>query len=175
MRILDKLIFKKRLKTIGIIAEDNTDRKIVDALLKINNTPKKQKYLIKCMKETVKTIKLQEICEKLGRKDAGRYLELKPIVIQCHSCHINFSTKKRYVFVKRTTYKESLAKIIEHLISCKEIICDCGRLCLYFDDCKCGLKWNERSVNLMHYRKDYPFTKKQRDQINKYKLKVKAN
>ena len=127
-------------------------------------------YFVKCMQDAIRTKNLQEICEKLsGKKEAGRYLQEKPLVIQCNTCGNDFSIKKGVVFVEETINLDTLANIINHLCTCDGIVCDCGTKRPYLEDCKkCKIEWAKSSHHYLDYRKDYPFTKKQREQIKKY-------
>lgn len=129
-------------------------------------------HFIKCMEVGMANKRLQTACELVsGRKEAGRYLQLKPLVIQCHSCQGNFSTKKGQDFAGPTIYMASLNEIMQHLITCDGVICDCCTKVLYFDTCKkCKRKWDERSVHLRDLNQDY-VTPEQKKQIEIYNKK----
>jgi hypothetical protein len=165
---LKDYLFKRKLTKMGFDMEDEQNKKIAFAFTEKVGISKD--HFLECMEEGLATKRLQDICEVLsGRKEAGRYLQREPLVIQCHTCQKNFSDKKGVIFVNETINLERLDNIIKHIIYCEGVICDCGIKRHYFDDCKkCKIKWTESSASLLGYRKDYPFTKKQREQINKY-------
>lgn len=171
MKIIQKVknkIFKKKLAKLGFDMEDEENERIATGF---NNAGLGGNHFVKCMAVGVQTHKLQIICEAISnRKDAGRFLQLKPIVIQCHSCSDNMALKKGVEFAGETIYFKSIDDIIEHLTTCKGIICDCGKKRPYLENCKkCKIKWNESAHHYLGYRKDYLFTDKQKKQIEKYK------
>lgn len=159
-------IFKNKLSKIGFDMEDEENDRIATAF---NEKGLGGNHFVKCMQDAIRTKNLQDVCEKLsGRKEAGRYLQEKPLVIQCNSCQENFATKKGVDFAGKTIFIESLTEIINHLITCDGVICDCGKKVLYFDKCKkCGRKWDERSVAIRDWNPKMR-TKKQKEQIKKY-------
>ena len=163
---LKNKIFKRKLSKLGFDMNDEENINIAEAL---NNKGLGGNHFVKCMENGLKTKRLQDVCELLsGRKEAGRYLQLKPIVIQCHFCQKDFATKEGVVFVDKCINLKSLENIVKHLISCDGIICDCGKKVHYFEVCKCKRKWDERSIHLMNIRKEV-LTKEQKEQIKKYK------
>lgn len=167
-------IFEMKLKKLGFDMKDDKNSRCGQALgLFAERSGTSQSHIIKCLEDAMATKKLQDVCEKLsGRKEAGRFLqrEPKPLVIQCHTCQKDFSDKKGVIFVEETINLGSLSNIVHHLITCDGIMCDCGTKRPYFEDCKkCGISWKDSSASLIGYRKDYPFSKKQREQLKKYK------
>jgi len=162
-------LFKRKLSNLGFDMEEEENKRIAEGL---NNAGLGGNHFVKCMEDAIATKNLQRICEVLSRrKEAGRYLQKKPIVIQCYFCQENFATKNGIEFAGPTINLESVDNIIKHLISCNGIICDCGKNVNYFDVCvKCKRKWDERSVHLKDINQDY-VTKKQKDQIKKYNKK----
>ena len=168
-------IFKKKLSKLGFDMDDEENDKIATAF---NERGLGGNHFVKCMEDAIATTRLQNICETLsGRKEAGRYLQKKPLVIQCNVCQENFATKDGVDFAGTTINLNSIENIITHLITCEGVICDCGKKIFYFDKCKCGKKWNERSIYLRGINQDC-VTKKQKEQIKKYNKKfggTKAN
>jgi len=163
-------IFKRKLEKLGFdVSKGSENERFATAL---NERGLGGNHFIKCMADAIATKKLQDICEVLsGRKKAGRYLQRKPIVIQCNSCQENFAIKDGVEFAGSTINLESLENIISHLITCDGIICDCGKKVFYFDKCKkCGLEWTKRSAHLKDINQD-SITKKQKKQIKDYKEK----
>lgn len=172
-KIKDKM-FKRKLRKLGFdMSKGSENERIATAL---NERGLGGNHFVKCMKNVIATKNLQRVCELLSeRKEAGRYLQRKPIVIQCNSCQENFATRAGVNFAGATINLESSENIIKHLISCDGIICDCGEKVFYFDKCKkCKRKWDERSVYLKDINQNR-VTKKQKEQIKKYKkLKRRA-
>jgi hypothetical protein len=168
-------LFKRKLTKMGFDMEDKENKKIAFVFTEKVGIPRD--HFLECMENGLATKRLQDACEVLcGRKEAGSYLQIKPLVIQCHTCQKDFSDKQGIIFVDETINLSSLSNIIKHLIACDGIICDCGIKRPYFEDCKkCKIKWNEASASLLGYRKDYPFTKKQREQLKKYKKEIVNN
>jgi len=167
-------IFEMKLKKLGFDMKDNENSRCGQALgLFAEKSGTSQSHIIKCLEDAMATKKLQDVCEKLsGRKEAGRFLqrEPEPLVIQCNTCQKDFSDKKGVIFVEETINLGSLSNIIQHLITCDGIMCDCGTKRPYFEDCKkCGISRKDSSASLIGYRKDYPFSKKQSEQLKKYK------
>lgn len=163
-------IFKKKLEKIGFDMKDEENNKISEAF---NEAGLGGNHFIKCMEDGIRNKNLQDLCERIsGRKEAGRFLQQKPLVMQCHSCQNDFSDEKGVTFAgEPTIYLESLEKMIKHFITCDGVICDCGKKVLYFDDCKdCKRKWDERSIALMSWNPEMR-TKKQKEQIKEYKQK----
>jgi len=158
--------FKKKLSKLGFdMSEGSENEKLATAL---NERGLGGNHFVKCMENAIATKNLQRVCEIVsGRKKAGRYLQRKPLVIQCYFCQENFAIKNGVNFAGATINLESLENIIQHLMTCEGVICDCGKKIFYFDKCKCGKKWNERSVHLKDINQDC-VTKKQKEQIKKY-------
>ncbi len=138
-------IFKRKLAKLGFDMEDEENDRIATAF---NEKGLGGDHFVKCMADGIATQRLQKVCEILSkRKEAGRYLQRSPLVIQCHFCQENFAIKDGVDFAGATINLESLENIINHLITCDGIICDCGKKVFYFDKCKCGKKWDERKKN----------------------------
>lgn len=170
MEKISNFFFKRKLAKLGFdMSKGSEDERIATA---VNERGLGGNHFVKCMEDAIATKNLQRVCEILsGRKEAGRYLQRKPIVIQCHSCQENFSIKEGVDFAGATINLESLENIIRHLISCDGVVCDCGKKVPYFDKCKnCGLEWDKRSAHLKDINPDY-MTKKQKKQIEIYKKK----
>lgn len=174
MKIIQSIknkIFKKKLENIGFdMTKGSENERIATAF---NEKGLGGNHFVKCMEDGIRTNNLQEICERIsGRKEAGRYLQKKPLVIQCHSCQNDFSDEEGIKFAETKVIDlESLSNIIDHLTTCEGIICDCGNKVFYFDECKkCKLKWEKRSVCLRKRNQDY-VTKKQKQQVKKYEKK----
>lgn len=163
-------LFKRKLSKLGLDMSDKKEAEIAETL---NEKGLGGNHFIKCMETAIATKNLQKVCELLsGRKKAGRYLQKKPLVIQCHSCQENFAIKKGVDFAGETINLESLENIVKHLINCDGVICDCGKKVLYFEKCKnCGLEWDKRSVDLMR-RNPKMRTKKEKEQIVKYQVNI---
>ncbi len=165
-------IFKRKLEKLGFDMNDKENDRLAEAFQEkgLGGT-----HFAKCMEVGLKTHNLQKVCEALcGRKEAGRYLQLKPLVIQCHSCQENFAIKEGVEFAGATKCIGEITDIVEHLISCEGVICDCGKKVLYFDECKkCKRKWDERSVALRGWNPTMR-TKKQKEQIKKYNKLLEA-
>jgi len=161
-------IFKKKLANLGLNMEDEKEAELAD---KINESGLGGDHFVDCMATAVETHKLHVICESIsGRKEAGRFLQREPLVIQCGTCGEDFSVRKGVIFVEETKNLETIDNIIDHLCKCDGIICDCGSKRPYLEDCKkCKIKWDESSQHYMGFRKDYTFTDKQKKQIEKYK------
>ena len=142
-KIQDKM-FKRKLEKLGFNMEDEENNKIAFGFTE--KVGMNKSHFLKCMEDAMATKKLQQICELLsGRKEAGRYLQRKPLVIQCYFCQGNFAIKEGIDFAGATINLESLENIIKHLIFCGGVFCDCGKKVLYFDKCKnCGLNWGKR-------------------------------
>ena len=169
MKFIQKIknkIFKKKLANLGFDMEDKEEVRIVEA---ISEAGLGGDHFVKCMEVGVKTHQLQTICESMsGRKEAGRFMQLNPIVLQCNSCSCSMALRKGVKFAGETTYFESMEDVVEHLNTCDGIICDCGKKRNYLEDCKyCGIRWSESSQHYLGFRKDYPLTDKQKKQIEK--------
>ena len=164
-KIKNKL-FRRKLANLGLDMENQKEAEFADAL---NERGLGGDHFVKCMEVAIKTKNLQKVCEVLcGRKEAGRYLQIKPLVIQCHSCQKDFSNEKGVNFAGKVKCLGEIDKIVEHLISCDGIICDCGKKVLYFDECKkCKRKWDERSYCLRKWNPKMR-TPEQKEQIKKY-------
>jgi len=171
MEIIKKFkdkMFEKKLEKFGFDMDDKENKTIAFGFTEKVGMDKN--HFLKCMEDAVATKKLQNVCEAFsGRKEAGRYLKRKPLVIQCHTCQENFATRDGVDFAGATINLESLENIIKHLISCDGVSCDCGEKVFYFDKCKkCKRKWDERAVHLKDINQNY-VTKEQKEQIKKYK------
>jgi hypothetical protein len=167
---ISNFFFRRKLEKLGFdMSKGSENERIATAL---NERGLGGNHFVKCMEDAIATKNLQRVCEIVsGRKEAGRYLQRKLIVIQCHSCQENFATKEGVDFAGATINLESLENIIKHLTSCDGVLCDCGNKVLYFEKCKkCGLKWDERSAHLKDINPDC-ITKKQKKQIEIYKKK----
>ena len=164
--------FKKKLESLGFDMEDK-ENKTIAAFGFTDKVGMSRKHFVKCMEDGVATKRLQQTCELVsGRKDAGRYLQREPLVIQCGFCQKDFAIKDGVKFAGATINLKSLENIMHHLISCEGVLCDCGNKVFYFDKCKkCKRDWKERSAHLKDINKE-GLTKKQKQQIKEYKIKL---
>ena len=164
-KLKDK-IFKRKLAKLGFDMKDEENDRLASVFQKRGLGGN---HFVKCMEVGIKTHNLQKVCEALsGRKEAGRYLQIKPLVIQCHSCQEDFSDKEGVEFAGKVKCIGDLDKIVQHLLTCDGIICDCGKKVLYFDTCKkCKRKWDKRAYYLKRINQKC-VNKKQKEQIKKY-------
>lgn len=167
---IKNLIFKKKLSKIGFnMSKGSENERLATAL---NERGLGGDHFVKCMEDAIATKNLQKVCGMLSkRKEAGRYLRREPLVIQCHSCQKNFAIKDGVDFAGKTINLESLENIVNHLISCDGVVCDCGKKVLYFDDCKkCKKKWDKRAIALRKWNPKMR-TKEEKKQIKEYNKK----
>jgi hypothetical protein len=170
-QLISNFFFKRKLKKLGFDMSSGSENERLATTL--NERGLGGNHFIKCMEGALLTKRLQEICEVIsGRKEAGRYLQKEPLVIQCHSCQKDFSIKEGVTFAgEKMINLENLENIIKHLITCKGIICDCGKNVFYFDKCKkCGLEWDKRSIYLGKINQQY-VTEEQKKQVKIYRIK----
>lgn len=117
--MIKKAILKYKLKKVGIEPLSQEDDKILGVIAKISGS---SDYVVKALERSKTNIVLQELIEKVyGKKDAGGYLQLEPIVIQCYTCYKNFATKKGVTFAGPTIYEKDINNIYHHIGTCEEV------------------------------------------------------
>lgn len=109
------------MRKVGKIApiETEEDQKIVEALYSMAEGDKHRQHILKCIDLARLTLNLQDFCRPFGKENAGRFLQREPLVIQCHSCHENFSEKPNVDFAGATVNLGSLQNIVWHLLTCR--------------------------------------------------------